>query len=63
MKINQTSSYVISALLEELDKHYPNQIPINQSPSIEELRRLQGHQEVIQHIRNLVDVDETNYEE
>lgn len=62
MRITFENSKIITALLEELEEHFPNKIPINSSPSLEEIRRLQGHQEVIQYVRNLVDEDETKEE-
>lgn len=58
MKITNKSARVISALLKELERQYPNQIPINTPTSLEDLRKLQGHQEVLQSIRNLLDNEE-----
>ena len=57
MKITSTSAGIITALLEELEEHFPNKVPIHTSPTLEEIRRLQGHQEVIQFLRNLIEED------
>lgn len=58
MKITFESSKTITSLITELEKDFPNNIPINSAPPIEEIRRLQGHQEVIQWIRNLLGEEE-----
>lgn len=58
MKITLTTANTISSLLEELDEYFPKEIPINNAITIEDFRRLQGHQEVIQYIRNLIRPDE-----
>lgn len=55
MKITLQTANMLSALLSDLEENFPNNIPINTYPSIEEFRRLQGQQEVIQFIRNLLD--------
>lgn len=62
MKITQSTANTISTLIEELEEDFPNQLPINSDVSIEEFRRLQGQQEVIQYIRNLVAPEETEEE-
>lgn len=57
MKITFESSKYFSGLLEELQEYFPNDIPSNLSVTIEDIRRLQGQQEVVQYIRNLLDDD------
>lgn len=63
MKLTFQTASVISALIEELEKDFPDTIPINNSPTIEDFRRLQGQQEVIQSIRNLVDTEDDKEDE
>jgi hypothetical protein len=62
MKLTDQSIGFLTALLANLQEQFPDSIPINTSPSLEEFRRLQGHQEVIQYIKNLKagDGDEDN---
>lgn len=55
MKLTNTTARVLSAIIKEAEQNFPNVIPINTSPSLEEFRRLQGHQEVIQFFRNMLD--------
>ena len=55
MKLNHTTTTILSDLLEDLEETFPDTIPINSNPSLEDFRKLQGHQEVIQFIRNLLD--------
>ncbi len=61
MELTLQSTQIISSLLEELETNFPNHIPINTHVSLEEVRRLQGQQEVVQYIRNLVDDGEDEY--
>lgn len=64
MQINQSNKFVITSLLLELEKYYPNKIPLNTSDvQIEDFRILQGQQDVIQYIRNLVEPEETEDED
>ncbi len=58
MNLNINTAKAITALLKELQEFFPNHIPINTEVSLEEVRRLQGHQEVIQFIQNLLGEDE-----
>lgn len=58
MKLTTQSIGFLKALLKELKENFPDSIPINSSPSLDEFRRLQGHQEVIQYIKNLTDGDD-----
>lgn len=53
MKLTNQTIGFLTALLKELKEAFPDSIPINSSPTLEEFRRLQGHQEVIQFIKNL----------
>ena len=55
MKLTIESARAITTLLEELELHFPNNIPINNTPSLEDFRKLQGQQEVIQFVRNAID--------
>jgi hypothetical protein len=59
MQITQSTANTLSSLLSDLEEYYPNQIPINSRPTLEDFRRLQGQQEVIQYIRNLIEPDDT----
>ena len=63
MKITLTNSKIISGLIEELQKDFPNNIPINNDIDLLEVRRLQGQQEVIQWIKNLLDAGEETEDE
>lgn len=58
MKITYKNSQFLTGLIEDLEENFPNSIPINTPISIEDVRRLQGHQEAIQYIRNLLDTGE-----
>lgn len=63
MKITFEVSNILEALLEELKDLFPDSIPINNTPSLEEFRKLQGQQEVIQYIRNRIAPEETEGDE
>ena len=58
MKLAFTTANTISSLLKELEENFPDTIPINNQISLEEFRTLQGQQEVLQFIRNLLDTEE-----
>lgn len=58
MKLTINSKETISSLLKELEETFPNKIPINCLPELGDFRNLQGKQEVIQFIRNLVEPEE-----
>jgi hypothetical protein len=57
MKLTNQSIGFLTALLKELEEAFPDTIPINQPTTLEEFRKLQGHQEVIQLIKNIRDAD------
>lgn len=63
MKLTNQSIGFLTALLKELKETFPDSIPINSSPSLEEFRRLQGQQEVIQYIKNLKEEERDDDEE
>lgn len=57
MKLSHTNLKTAKAILKDLEENYPNKIPLETNIPIEQIRRLQGQQDIIQHIRNLV-IDE-----
>lgn len=58
MNITQATANVISALIKELDTDFSATIPLSSSTNIEDLRRLQGQQDVVQYVRNLLTTEE-----
>lgn len=58
MKITDRTSGFLKDLLEDLEMNFRNQIPIHAPISLDEFRRLQGQQEVVQFVRNLINNEE-----
>ena len=58
MKITLNAAATLSGLLKELSRDFPDNIPINNDIDLLQIRRMQGNQEVIQWIRNLLESDE-----
>lgn len=58
MKLTDANVNTLRSLLKDLKLNFPSSIPINREVSLEEIRRLQGQQEIIQYIDNMIDAQD-----
>jgi len=63
MKLTNKNAGFLTALIKELEETYPNVLPLDKKMSIESLRVLQGQQDILQHLRNLLDKQDRPYED